>query len=307
MPPVVFTTSRFAPLQDYALRFDARSDLLFAALARVSGNAPFTFSYWVRFLDDPTLLPPTSYPRAGPGGLPALLHPPGVARRALPVRITTSGIASLISASDQPAVTWWLDPSYQLHARIVDAAENVLDFSPWATRWAFIATVYDPDLMTLTTYVNAGELTVIDHVPGPIALATNRVMFGARELDDAELLHGDLSRVRVFAAALPIQDIFAVMWSDRIGPTANPSTYDPLGQLPMGKLRRTAVQRHARAAALASDLEPLLISSWRMNEGFGGIAFDYASMNGNNAKPDPAPGPDYQMNWRTANPFGARH
>ena len=110
MPPVVFTTSRFAPLQDYALRFDARSDLLFAALARVSGNAPFTFSYWVRFLDNPTLLPPTSYPRAGPGGLPALLHPPGVARRALPVHITTSGIASLISASDQPAVTWWLDP-----------------------------------------------------------------------------------------------------------------------------------------------------------------------------------------------------
>ena len=59
----------------------------------------------------------------------------------------------------------------------------------------------------------------------------------------------------------------------------------------MGKLRRTAVQRHAHAAALASDLEPLLISSWRMNEGFGGIAFDYASMNGNNAKPDPARGP----------------
>lgn len=281
------STPRYAPLLEYALEFKEADDRLYADLTDLKdlrGNVPFTVAFWVRFdtPDDPIKIGDREWETSDPR-IRGVFEP---VRRTAGPRIEPSrgqpgGVLGFLDAAAVRQASWLLAKDFKLHAYVRGgvAPENVVDLRHWADRWVFVATVYHEVALTLTTLINGGQVSVVDYVQAPLDLQWNKVVFGSTgDLADGLLL-GALGRVRLWKAALDTAQIQQLMYESRIGPVAVGDESDP-----------------------DRDLKKDLVGSWRMSEGYGRIAFDYASLAGNDAVLGRDVGAAYELNWVAASP-----
>jgi hypothetical protein len=199
---------------------------------------------------------------------------------------SATGTMAGLDGAESVGAAWSLGAGQQLTASFA-GAQNVLSladyFREWTDpvpagvegplswwKWVYVATVYDDTAMSLTTLVNAGDLmdTVFLASPAPPP-AAGKVTFGYGGAPEGPFYAGMLSRVTLWRRALTAYEVGEQMRTALVG-----------GQV-MGM--------HDLAGA------------WRMDEGYGGIAFDYAALPGSGGLLGDG-NPDHAPEWTVADP-----
>ncbi|HEX6941138.1 MAG TPA: LamG-like jellyroll fold domain-containing protein [Longimicrobiales bacterium] len=161
----------------------------------------------------------------------------------------SAGILGIAGAGGDGAF-WAIDAAFRLHAYF-NHVENVLPLDAWGRGWVYVATIYDAMRMSLTTFVGRGDLSDTVYLSSPSKLPTNgNITIGHAGTDAYPHFRGRISRISLFKVALRARDAIAARYDMQFGAEVR--------------------------------MRPDLVGSWRLNEGYGTIAFDYASAEGCN-------------------------
>ncbi|WP_375038890.1 hypothetical protein [Actinomadura sp. NTSP31] len=241
--------ARYAPVDDMALAFDGYRAFAQAVLpaslipAGTAGGAAFSLTFWLNVQ-------------------------PVLEKGADPPTISGPMVVADIRGARGPLATWSIERDLTLGFAVPGSAPGALavDLRPYLRRWVFVVSVYGPPaddhphgqvglLVSDGGPVRAPVTAELEITPNPAAedrlltvgnLPTAQYPEG---LPDLGPLTGMITRMRLWTVALSSAAAAAHMYDAPIGPK--------------GGARQS----------LAGD--------WRMNEGYGVTAFDYA---------DPGPG-----------------
>jgi hypothetical protein len=252
MRPAVVSIPRFAPLANMVLAFDGSATIAQAPLPAdlIPANgapSPFSLTFWMN--PQPTL-------ETGNENAPY--------DQQSPPRISGPMVLVDIRGQQGPLVTWSIatDLTLSFSVASVPPGDFGVNIGPHLSRWIFVASVYAPpdgdqnqrgqvSLMVS----NGGQMTTpatanLPNTPGPMHedrwltvgnLPTARFQVS----DDLGPFQGMIGQMRLWNVALSQAQIEAHMYDDPIGAKA----YRP----------------------------GPVIGDWRMNEGYGTVAFDYAN------------------------------
>ena len=272
----VVSIPRYAPLDNMALSFDGSATIAQAKLPasllpppEQATSAPFSLTFWMNA--QPTLAPPASTEPEAP---PAISGPMVV----IDIRGHHGSLA-----------TWSIGTDLTLGLAVTGNAVPGLgvNIGPYLSQWVFVASIYTPpqgqDSLGQVGLVvsNGGPM------PSPVTGQLTQTPSPAPEdrwltvgnlpyeqfsgtLPDLGPFQGMIAHLRLWGGALASSDIEAHMYDDPIGPKAL--------------------------------LPGPVIGDWRMNEGYGTVAFDYASV-GPSLIPDRyQPPPGNHMTLGTGDP-----
>jgi hypothetical protein len=201
---------------------------------------------------------------------------------------TAAGAIAGLDGADAAGAAWVLGAGQQLTVSYA-GAQNVLSlahyFREWTDpvpagfgdeplsrwRWMYVSTVYDGAAMSLTTLVNGGELMDTVFLASSAAPpSAGQVTFGFGGAPAGPFYAGLLSRVTLWRRALSAYEVGDQMRSTMVG----------------GKVMGM----------------PDLVGAWRMDEGYGAVAFDYASLPGSGGLLG-AGDADQAPEWTVADPL----
>jgi hypothetical protein len=246
---------RYAPLANMVLAFDGSATIAQAPLpadlipvGAAPGGSPFSVTYWMNA--QPTL--ETGNENA-PYDQPAQPRIPG------PIMVAD------IRGPHGPLATWSIATDLTLSFSVMGISPPGfgVGIGPHLSQWIFVASVYTPpgdsgSLGEVGLMVsNGGQLTSpaaaqLTETPNPFHedrwLTVGNLpwaRFQAQQLPDLGPFQGMIAQMRLWNVALSPGDVEAHMYDDPIGPKA--------------------------------ILRGPVIGDWRMNEGYGTIAFDYGS------------------------------
>jgi hypothetical protein len=173
-----------------------------------------------------------------------------------------------VGVGNTPQVVWLIDANGQLNCTYAGVT-NALDLAFYKNQWIFVTTVFDATALKLSTMFNGGALQATNSVPSAVAKQVGTVTFGSTGTSGTGFFYGALGRVGIWSAALTAQQIEKAMIAN------------PVGWVSVG-----------------DDPPPSAI--WRMNEGYGSMAFDYASPKGKDAMLGQAGSPNSEPEWMVA-------
>jgi hypothetical protein len=167
------------------------------------------------------------------------------------------GVLGMMSKSSPNTTlfSWLIDASATLYVSLQGNNESALNLQPFANQWVFITSVYDARVMTLSTYINGGILQIMENICSAVSLDPGALVIGYTGSATSTYFSGQLGRLRLWNAVLDVKAMDVEMNSTHIG----------------------------WVAADLGPFSPYLLGSWRMTEGYGDIAFDYARPQGSNA------------------------
>jgi len=251
----VLSLPRYAPLANMVLAFDGSATIAQAPLPAglipadgPPGGSPFSLTFWMNA--QPTL------ETGGEGGSGDQPSPP---------RISGPVVLADIRGPNGPVATWSLAPDLSLSFSVMNV--SLADFSvgigAHLSQWIFVASTYRPPgdsgspgqvslMVSNGSQVTAPASAQLTETPNPFH-------------EDRWLTVGNLPYARFPHQQLPdlgpFQGMIAQMrlWNEELGPDALQAHMydDPIGPKAM--------------------LPGPVIGYWRMNEGYGSVAFDYAN------------------------------
>lgn len=293
MPGPLRTVSipRFAPLGDMALSFDgaataAQTTLPTNLLATPENNGlkPFTVTFWMNAAPPPET--PTSEAAAtGPDTETGAAAGPSTPPPSTPPPSTPQTVVEILGTSSGPLAAITLDTDYvltlQMHA-LVDPVR--IPLGPGVGSWVFVAASYSntPGFGTATLLVTDGRpqpFTAQNALAAAVTLSSQDTALTltlgratASDVTPTTAYAGMLTRLRLWNTALTAEQAVAEMYVYPIGP-----------------------QAYAAGP---------LIGDWRLSEGYGNVAFDYASAGDDRVPKQYAPPPGNHLTLGTARPDG---
>lgn len=248
----VLSLPRYAPLSNMVLAFDGSATIaqapLPAALIPVGGSpggSPFSLTFWMNA--QPTLQTDAS-------GDPIEPH-----------RISGPVVVADIRGPNGPLVTWSLatDLTLSFSVGIVTPPDLGAGIGSHLSQWIFVASTYSPpgdsDPLGAVGLIISNGGQIISSTTAQLADTPNPfnedrwltvgnlpyARFPNQQMPDLGPFPGMIAQMRLWNAALGSGDVQAHMYDDPIGPKA--------------------------------VLPGPVIGAWRLNEGYGTTAFDYAN------------------------------
>jgi hypothetical protein len=250
MPATDVSIPRYAPLSNMVLAFDGSATiaqaLLPAGLIPANGGpVPFSMTFWMN--PQPTLETPE-----GQDGEPQ-------------PRLSGPMVVADIRGQQGALVTWSISVDLTLSYSVEGKTpfEFGVNIAPHLSQWIFVASAFSPPsdgnphgevslMVSSGAQMTTPFVAPLDWTPSPSPqdrwLTVGNLPFGqfqSQKLEDLGPFQGMIGQMRLWNVALSQTEIETHMYYDPIGPKA----YVP----------------------------GPVIGDWRMNEGYGTTAFDYAS------------------------------